>query len=270
MGLDLEKLINDVISLGNKASIAINKVYAEDNFEVVHKEDNSPLTKADMQSHNILTAGLLKLTPGLPVLSEEGGNIDYIVRKTWDRYWLIDPLDGTKEFVGRTGEFTINIALIDKGEAIMGVVMVPQKDECYFAATGLGAFWQQGNNSRQKIFVSELDAKEKIRVTVSRRHGQGGKLDNLLDKLPNYELLSCGSTLKICLIAKGEADLYPRFGKTCEWDTAAGQCVLEQSGGKLLDLAGNRLEYNTKSSIINPEFIAYGCDSLVKLISSMI
>lgn len=270
MSLNLSSLMIDVVEIGKLACDAINKVYSGDSFEVEHKADNSPITIADKNSHNILVDKLKELTPEIPILSEEGGDIDYAIRKNWSRYWLIDPLDGTKEFVNKTGEFTVNIALIDNGAPVLGVVMVPDMHQYYCASKGQGAYFGTDKAKLVEIKASQKTSLEDLRVTVSRRHGQGGRLDNLLKNLPNNTLLSCGSTLKICLIARGEADLYPRFGKTCEWDTAAGQCVLEQSGGKLLDLEGNVLVYNSKSSIINPEFVAIGDSSLEASILNII
>jgi len=229
-------------------------------IEVLRKDDSSPLTQADLAAHHIIESGLSKLTPQLPVLSEESAAIPYATRATWRRYWLVDPLDGTREFIKRNGEFTVNIALIDDGKPVMGVVYAPAKDQLYYASKDCGAFKQSDNQAVQAIKARKLDLAN-ITVAGSRSHSDARMqafLANLAGNLSQPKLISIGSSLKICLVAEGAADVYPRLGLTSEWDTAAAQCVLEQAGGQLTDTSGNTLQYNTKESLLNPEFFACG------------
>lgn len=250
-------LVNDVIAIANKASEAILDVYAnEEDFDIQAKADQTPVTKADMAAHQVIKQGLLTLTPDIPLLSEEGANIPYEVRKQWQYYWLVDPLDGTKEFIDRNDEFTVNIALIHQHQPILGVVHVPVTQECYYAAEGIGAFKADAKGNVQAIHT-RLWQGEKITVTVSRRHARE-RLNEVLSAFNEFEIIHKGSSIKTCMIAEGQADLYPRFGPTSEWDIAACQCVLEQAGGQVLDLANNPLRYNTKDSLLNPFFIAIG------------
>lgn len=233
-------------------------VYQGD-ISITHKEDNSPLTQADLSAHEMITSGLRTLTPDIPVISEESVSIPYDERKSWDKYWLVDPLDGTREFIKRNGEFTVNIALIDHHLPIFGVVYAPALDLLFFGAKGKGAFKRIGSKSPQPIHARAFDPTQ-VTIAGSRSHA-GERLLNFLDRIGPHMLISMGSSLKICLVAEGRADVYPRLGLTSEWDTAAAQCVLEEAGGYLLGTDGNALRYNTKDSLLNPEFFAVGAAS---------
>jgi 3'(2'), 5'-bisphosphate nucleotidase len=251
---DLPALLSAVIDIARRAAGAILEVY-EGDFAVEHKDDRSPLTAADRAAHGVIVAGLQALTPQWPVLSEESVAVPYAERRAWRRYWLVDPLDGTREFVKRNGEFTVNIALIDDGRPVLGVVQVPVRGEVYAAAEGAGAFHLSATGERRALHVAEYRGGP-LRVVASRSHGSP-ELSKLLDALPGHAIVSIGSSLKICLVAAGEADFYPRHGPTSEWDTAAAQCVLEHAGGQLTDFALQPLRYN-KESILNLPFVAFG------------
>jgi 3'(2'), 5'-bisphosphate nucleotidase len=247
--------LDQVTAIARNAGKAIMQVY-EGEVAVSHKQDNSPLTQADLAAHHIIEDGLASLLPQLPVLSEESDGLPYGTRASWDSYWLVDPLDGTREFIKRNGEFTVNIALIEQHQPVLGVVYAPALDLLYFAVRGQGAWRQQGDQPPQQISVKHYDA-AKVLVAGSRSHG-GDRLTEFLTKLGDYELISMGSSLKICLVAEGRADVYPRLGPTSEWDTAAAQCVLEEAGGKLVDEQNRPFRYNTRESLLNPEFFATG------------
>jgi 3'(2'), 5'-bisphosphate nucleotidase len=242
----------DVSRLAREAGAAVMAIYRSGDVEVRNKQDDTPLTAADLASHDIILAGLAKMSPW-PILSEESAAIAYDDRKSWRRYWLVDPLDGTKEFLGRTGEFTVNIALIEDGFPVLGVVYAPAIDRLYRAARGCGAFREMDGAAR--IGVSHYES-GMLRVVASRSH-RGEKLDAFLAGISEHECVSMGSSLKFCLVAEGSADLYPRLGPTMEWDTAAAQCIVEEAGGMVEDLAGNRLQYN-KPVLLNPEFMVSG------------
>lgn len=251
---DRSDRLKEAILLARQAGEAVMAVYGRSEIEVKSKEDDSPLTEADLASHRIIVAGLGKIVPEFPVLSEESAEIPYEERRSWKSYWLVDPLDGTKEFVGRTGEFTVNIALIEDGFPVLGVVYAPAIGRLYHAEKGCGAFLETDEKTT-RIGVSGYSA-GKVRVVASRSH-RGEKLDAFLEKLGDFESVSMGSSLKFCLVAEGSADLYPRLGPTMEWDTAAAQCVVEESGGSVADIEGNRLKYN-KPDLHNPEFMVSG------------
>jgi 3'(2'), 5'-bisphosphate nucleotidase len=249
------ELLANVVKLAHQAGDAILSVYGEQ-FEVTHKSDQSPLTVADLRSHEIITEGLRALTPELPVLSEEASDISFEQRQQWTRYWLVDPLDGTKEFVSRNGEFTVNIALIDDHVPVLGVVHVPVTSTTYTGAVGGGACKQVDGGKPIPLHVCS-PANNPLRIVGSRSH-RGDTLDQYLPKLAPYELVAVGSSLKFCLVAEGSADFYPRFGPTSEWDTAAAQAVVEAAGGGVIKTNGERLRYNTKADLLNPHFLVYG------------
>jgi 3'(2'), 5'-bisphosphate nucleotidase len=253
--MDLEKLIDPVVALAALAGRKILEVYATD-FEVQEKDDASPLTKADLAAHRTITGGLAELTPDLPVISEESGLPPFEERGEWPRYWLVDPLDGTKEFVNRNGEFTVNIALIDDGRPVLGVVRVPVQDKTYVGCEGYGADVREGDEAPRAIHVAASSA-EPPRVVGSRSH-RGESLDRWLANLGDHELVPMGSSLKFCVVAEGLADVYPRLGPTSEWDTGAAQAVVEQAGGAVLELDGRPLSYNRKEDILNPWFVVVG------------
>ena len=251
----MKSLIDPVVALAQEAGRAILEVYSSD-FEVQSKEDDSPLTQADLASHHCIVRGLEALTPGVPIISEESGLPEYEVRSQWDRYWLIDPLDGTKEFVNRNDEFTVNIALIDNQKSVFGVVYVPVQDKTYLGCESYGAELRHADGSVESIAISAASA-QPARVIGSRSH-RGASLDAYLENLGEYDMISMGSSLKFCVIAEGDADLYPRLGLTSEWDTAAAQAVVEQAGGQVVTLDGKPMKYNTKADILNPFFFVIG------------
>jgi len=252
--------LNAVIAIAKAAGAAIMQIYATD-FSVVNKDDQSPLTEADLAAHRLINAALTRLTPQIPILSEESDAMRYATRREWQQYWLIDPLDGTREFVKRNGEFTVNIALIDAHKPVLGVVYAPVTELLYFADVNHGAFKQKKSAAAQQIHSKTLDLNQPI-VAGSRSHADE-KMQRFMHNLQTScavlpELISMGSSLKICLIAEGLADVYPRLGPTSEWDTAAGHCVLAAAGGDIVDIEGLSLRYNTKPSLLNPSFFASG------------
>jgi 3'(2'), 5'-bisphosphate nucleotidase len=253
--IEPQEFIEPMVELAITAGEAILKVYATD-FGIQEKNDGSPLTQADMASHHRIYQGLKALTPDIPILSEESELPTFAERSQWERYWLVDPLDGTREFVNRNGEFTINIALIEASRPIFGVVYVPVINKIYFGCANYGAECRSDGADWEKISVSKKSA-EPVRIVGSRSH-RGSSLDEFLEKLGAYEMCPMGSSLKFCLIAEGAADIYPRFGPTSEWDTAAAQAVVEQAGGSVVTLDGNPLLYNRKSDIINAHFLVIG------------
>ncbi len=268
MHKDYHDWLPSVLELANNAADCIQTFYhskTHENFETKLKEDLSPVTSADLFAHQIIMEGLLALTPDLPVLSEEGVISSFDERARWSRYWLVDPLDGTKEFINGTDEFAINIALIENHIPVLGVVVVPILQECYWALKGYPAYYKQGEHASKVISVN-TEIGQTLKVAISRRSKHTDQeLKTFVERLklssqgvPEISLIECGSALKICLVACGLADIYPRFGDTGEWDTAAGQCILEAAGGILCDIKGNSLKYNTKTSLINPEFMAIG------------
>ncbi|MGH8452992.1 MAG: 3'(2'),5'-bisphosphate nucleotidase CysQ [Nevskiales bacterium] len=247
-------LLAPVVALARQAGDAILRIYQQD-FSVEHKGDDSPLTAADLAAHCCIMEGLLRLTPDIPRLSEEGANIPFAERRQWSRYWLIDPLDGTREFVKRNGEFTVNIALIEQGRPVLGVVHAPVPATTYSAAVGAGAWKQDGDTPATAIRCSATA--QPARIVASRSHVTP-ELEALLTRLPPHEALNIGSSLKLCLVAEGKADFYPRLGLTSEWDTAAGHCVVEQAGGCVSTTDGQSLLYNSKESLLNPNFLVRG------------
>jgi 3'(2'), 5'-bisphosphate nucleotidase len=244
----------ELLALARTAGAAIMRVYAQD-FAVQHKDDRSPLTEADMASHHLIVDGLQRLAPELPVLSEESADVPWETRRAWQRYWLVDPLDGTREFVKRNGEFTVNIALVEAGEPVLGVVYAPALDEMHFGLRGLGSFVCDGA-SQVPVSVRK-PATTPLRVAGSRSHMDPASAA-FIARLGDHELLGMGSSLKFCRMAEARLDVYPRFAPTSEWDTAAGQCVLECAGGAVLTLDGAPLRYNGKDSLLNPHFLALG------------
>lgn len=249
-------LLNAVLDIAQQASRAIMEIYAGD-FAVENKQDDSPLTIADREAHRIITSGLQALTPGIPVLSEESKALDheFATRRHWQTLWLVDPLDGTREFIKRNGEFTVNIALIHDHRPTLGVVTLPAAEVAYSGATGLGAHRADQQSS---VSIHTQHPARPVPIVVGSRSHRGDSLDALLARLGEHELCAVGSALKFCRIAEGAADFYPRLGPTSEWDTAAGQAVLEAAGGQVLDLQGMPLSYNRRDTLLNPNFMAVG------------
>lgn len=274
-GEKLFSVLPQLLRISHKAGAAILEVYTSA-FTVQQKEDKSPLTLADKRSHEIIADGLANLQGwSLPLLSEEGRAIPYKERKTWDMFWLVDPLDGTKEFVKRNSEFTVNIALIQNGNPLLGVIYIPVKNVFYFAAEGLGAYKIEACETEIPGSIEDLlrisfrlplvslssgltPPESHVTVIGSRSHMSLETeqfINDLKKKYAEVDFLAAGSSLKFCLIAEGRADIYPRFGPTMEWDTAAGQAIVEQAGGKVLRAGSQEpLSYN-KDNLLNPSFI---------------
>ena len=255
MSRDLGGLARQVGDIAVRAAAAILEVYQSD-FAVASKDDRSPLTAADLAANRVIVESLRALTPELPVLSEESAAVAWSERARWQRYWLVDPLDGTREFVKRNGEFTVNIALVDDHRPILGVVQVPVTGELACAWQGGGAWITDRAGGIARHVTTRARATPLV-VAGSRSHGSAHE-DALLARLGPCAKLPLGSSLKFLRIAAAEADLYLRLGPTSEWDTAAGQCVLEQAGGAVLDFSGRPLRYNTRDSLLNPDFFAVG------------
>lgn len=251
---DLPALLPEIVRLSRVAGHEILAVYITE-FTVETKPDHSPLTAADLGAHRCLLAGLATLTPEVPIISEESAGVPYEERSRWPWYWLLDPLDGTREFVKRNGEFTVNVALIHHHQPVLGVVHVPVTDLTYFAALGRGAFKQAGADPAYRI-QTRAWTNDPLVVVGSRSHDSDWAAR--LACIGTCHTVAVGSSLKFCLVAEGTADLYPRFGPTSEWDTAAAHCVVEQAGGRVTDLSGQTLRYNTKEDYLNPEFLAFG------------
>lgn len=257
---DLRALRLSCVEIADLAGLAILDVYNEDDLGIVTKDDDSPLTRADLASHKVIVAALEKLTPDWPILSEESTGISTETRRQWQRYWLVDPLDGTKEFIKRNGEFTVNIALIDNGRPILGVVQVPVSNYCYSGSELEGAFLRSLEAVEKPIQVRLPPASPPI-VVGSRSHASP-RVAAYLEQLGSHELTSMGSSLKFCLVASGQADLYPRLGPTMEWDTGAAQAIVEAAGGKVMRTDNTPLDYNQRDTLLNPEFLVIG-DSAV-------
>ena len=253
-------LLLSVVGLAREAGQAILTLYSEVNQAVEYKRDDSPLCQADLASHHVILDGLTRLRPEWPVLSEESEEIPFDRRSSWRYFWMVDPLDGTKEFLHRNGEFTVNIALMDGSVPILGVVYAPALDTMYFAAKGAGA-WKSDGKTTLRIRAAS-PAKSAPRVMVSRSHQVGEEVEEVLKRLTGdsggCEFIPMGSSLKFCLLAEGAADIYPRTGPTMEWDTAAAHCILEEAGGSVVALDGNAMLYN-KRNLLNPGFVARAC-----------
>lgn len=263
---DCTAYLEPTLALARKTSDAILDIYQKSRqFEVQAKQDASPLTQADILAHEILVAGLKQLTPDIPIISEEGGNIPFAVRQQWPRYWLLDPIDGTKEFIKHTGEFAISIALIEQHQPVMGIIYVPVTDTLFYAIVGQGAFKQEINQPARRL-QKVITANHKTRIALGH-HYKLIKLNDIFSKLDEIEIIRIGScVLKFCLLAEGKIDLYPRLGPTAEWDTAAGQIILSEVGGATVNLTGEPLTYNKKDSLLNPSFIAVGDPQILKKI----
>lgn len=256
---DLQQLLPGVLAIAREAGDRIMAIYNRD-FSVQHKKDETPVTEADMAAHAVIDDGLEELAPEYPVLSEESAAIPFEDRARWERYWLVDPLDGTREFIKRNGEFTVNIALIDGHKSILGVVYAPVFSTFYYAAKDLGAFRQENNQPPVAIHVQEK-RRDKLIIAGSRSH-RGKSLEKFLKNVGDHEIFGMGSSLKSCLVAEGKADIYPRLGPTSEWDTAAAQCVVEEAGGRITNTRMETLPYNTKDNLLNPHFFVFGDKSV--------
>ena len=247
-----EQLISSTVEITKEAGEAITEIYNSD-FAYQLKKDLSPITAADKLSHNIITERLKTLTPEIPILSEENCDIPYKIRSQWTQYWLVDPLDGTKEFIKKNGEFTVNIALIENNNPIFGIIHIPVTNETYWGSQVNGSFYLNKNNDVERIRVSD-NHQNPMRIVASRSH-PSEMLNSLLEKLVDYEIIEVGSSIKFCHIASGQADCYPRFGPTSEWDTAAGEAIVRFAGGQIVTTNGNSIKYNLKGNYLNPNFI---------------
>ncbi|MQG94002.1 3'(2'),5'-bisphosphate nucleotidase CysQ [Pseudomonas sp. MN1F] len=253
------QLMHQVVKLAQQAGEAILPFWRAD-VAVTNKADDSPVTAADLAAHRVIADGLLALAPQIPVLSEEDCNIPLAERQGWSRWWLVDPLDGTKEFIAGSEEFTVNIALVENGEVVFGVVSMPTNGRCYFGGRGLGAWRAEAGAEASPIQVRNAPpAGSHFTVVASRRHSspqQEALLADLSAAVGELELANIGSSLKFCLLAEGSADCYPRLAPTSQWDTAAAQGVLEGAGGEVIGLDGQPFRYPARESLLNPFFLA--------------
>ena len=246
-------LLPDVIRIADEASEKVLHIYQSD-FKVHFKEDKSPITAADLAANEIIVQGLRRIARDIPIVSEESAEAPWEERKHWRRFWLVDPIDGTKDFTQRTGEFTINIAMIEDGEPVMGGVIAPALKEAYWGVKGEGAYKRGRTGKARHIRVAE--PRDSLRVVASKNH-LNEDTRAFIAKLGPHETVQAGSSLKFCRIAEGHADIYPRMGPTCEWDTAAAHAVLAAAGGKVQTLEGEPLKYG-KENVLNPWFVAAG------------
>jgi 3'(2'), 5'-bisphosphate nucleotidase len=248
-------VIDAVIDIARRAGAQILEVYGSVDVGHTAKADASPLTAADLRSHELIVTALAQLTPSIPVLSEEAADVAVADRSAWRSYWLVDPLDGTREFLNRNGEFTVNIALVADQTLRLGVVYAPVLGLLYWGLPGSGAWRIDGANEPMAIHV-QAQASVPVRVVGSRSH-RGDSLDTFLARLGPYEFTPIGSSLKFCRVAEGAADVYPRLGPTSKWDTAAAHAVLSAAGGVVMTTAGVPLTYDARDNLLNPSFVAY-------------
>jgi 3'(2'), 5'-bisphosphate nucleotidase len=255
--INLQQAMEQLVEISRGAGLAILEWYDKD-IAVTHKDDDSPLTRADLASHAHICKALRAGWPEIPVLSEESAKVPWQTRRQWNTYWLVDPLDGTKEFINRNGEFTVNIALIENHRPVAGVVHVPVNDLSYHGSVSGGAWRRQGTAAPTAIHVRQPAAKPPV-IVGSRSHANP-ELEDQLARLGEYRLTSMGSSLKFCRLAEGKADFYPRLGPTSEWDTAAAHAVVNAAGGHVVTIDGEPLAYNLKESYLNPHFFVYADD----------
>jgi 3'(2'), 5'-bisphosphate nucleotidase len=263
--IDLAHDIEDIAVLAGRK---ILEIYGAADVHVVTKADQSPLTAADTASQEIIVARLRQRTPGIPILSEESETVPWSERSTWSRFWLVDPLDGTKEFIKRNGEFTVNIALVEQGVPRLGVVHIPAQDTTYVGVAGQGAYKRVGQGAATAIAPRPAPSSG-LRISVSRSHPSAA-LAELLGQLPESETIPLGSSLKLCYLAEGTVDFYPRLGPTSEWDIGAAQAVLEAAGGAVVRTDGTPLRYGTKESLLNPHFLAAGDPAILPRILAIV
>ncbi len=257
----LQALLEPVITIARDAGQQIRTIYEAGQYQSLTKSDNTPVTSADLAAHEAIIAALRTLTPNTPILSEEDAEIPLSTRQRWTEYWLIDPLDGTQEFIAGSGEFAVNIALVRDHHPVLGVIYAPMSDLCYFAARGQGAFKREAGEDRA-IFSRNVGPQDTLKIAVSRRQRREAVMSRL-DEQREYLLLPFGSaSLKSCMVAEGLADCYLRLGPTGEWDTGASQCIVEEAGGKIVDTCYQPLSYNRRESLENPNYMVLGCQSL--------
>lgn len=262
---EITQWIEPCIALAKRAGLGILDIYTRSKqFEIIKKSDHSPLTQADLLANEIITEGLQSLTPDIPLISEENEIPAFHERRDWSRFWLVDPLDGTREFIHHSGEFTVNIALIEDHRPILGVIYIPVSGACYYACEGHGAYKLHNRGDVEKINTRTWRADNtKVLASHSRRLVE---MREKLSHIATFSIKHIGSSLKFCRIAEGISDFYPRLGDTSEWDTAAGQIIVEEAGGKVVDLQGRPLIYNSRDSILNPHFMAIGDNALLETI----
>ncbi|MCK5648569.1 MAG: 3'(2'),5'-bisphosphate nucleotidase CysQ [Gammaproteobacteria bacterium] len=264
---ELRRVLPEVIALARLAGEKILEIYETD-FHIKNKKDNTPVTNADIAANDLIVKTLSELTPHIPVLSEESDEIPYEERCGWETYWLVDPLDGTRAFIEKTGEFSVNIALIYCHRPVVGVIYSPVKKCTFYACKDHGAFYLNDKDEARSIKVrSQCPGDKPRKIVVAGTHSSRSAalqvfLDNLNIEFSGYELKFMGSSLKSCMIAEGEADIYARLGPTSEWDTAAAQCIVEEAGGLITDTKMKSLSYNTKESLLNPNFFVFGDKSI--------
>ena len=258
------ELISDIIEIAQDAGKIILNIYNQTEMKLILKEDKSPLTEADIKSNAHIVKELKKITPKIPIVSEEEMHVPFETRTKWSEYWLVDPLDGIKEFIKRNGEFTVNIALIKNNKPVFGVIDIPVMRKTFWGANGFGSFEIDENKNKKKITTTKTRSK-KIRILTSRSHGN--KDMDFLKKISDYQLIAAGSSLKFCLIANGEADMYLRLGPTCEWDIAAGEAIVQNAGGVVSSIINKPIMYN-KEDKLNPYFIAASNKEIKSIIFS--
>lgn len=259
----MKQFIEPLIQLMKKAGELVLLHYETDH-DVQYKGDNTPYTKVDIASHQVIEEGLKALVPDIPILSEEGEIPDFDVRKAWQRYWLVDPLDGTREYLRKSGQFCINIALIEEHRPVLGMIYIPVTGECFYACKGELSYKQMNGND--EVIRTRPWKNKHSTLALTRKINWQRFLDKFKFVFPqviHFKEEIVGSAIKFCRIAEGKADLYPCFGKTSEWDSAAGQVIVEQAGGHVVDLKWKELRYNTRPSLLNPQFIAVGDDELI-------
>lgn len=260
---DLSHLIPQVIGIAREAGQRILEIYQNKDYQEFTKADDTPVTTADLAAHKIIMQQLSELTPDIPILSEEDADIDLSQRSQWERYWLVDPLDGTQEFIARSGDFATVIALIENNQPVMGVVYAPVSGVTYFAYQNKGAWKIPELDESIRIHTLKHEQKaQPISIAISRRQNIN-RITNKLSPERNYELVPLGSAaLKACLVAEGAVDCYIRLGPTGEWDTAATQCIVEEAGGRILSTRLEPLSYNERDTLENPNFIVLGDESI--------
>ncbi len=254
----LRSLTQDVLSISLEAGVRILEIYSN-GYHVSNKNDDTPLTTADLVANEFIISELSKIASHIPILTEESFDIPFHKRSQWEYYWLVDPLDGTREFIKHNDEFSVNISLIHHGKPVLGVVHAPALNISYFASCSNGAWKTVGSMPPQKIHVrkASTDKNKTLTVTCGRNYSSD-RLKEFLSRLGSYQSLPMGSSLKSCLVAEGVADIYPKMGLTSEWDTAAAQCIVKEAGGFVTDINMEELRYNTKDSLLNPDFLVFG------------
>ena len=252
----LQGLTQEVFAVAHRAGECVLEIYRGD-YDIEEKADNTPLTTADLKASELIERELTALDPRFPVLSEESRAQAFEARRDWRTYWLVDPLDGTREFIKGSGEFAVNIALVHEGRPVIGVIHAPAIGDSYYACAGSGASKLNGTDGAVSIKVRPVPEQGPV-VARSRSRNPSDSLLHYLAQLGEHEEIAMGSSLKSCLVAEGRADVYAGFGPTSEWDTAAAQCIVEEAGGQITDTAMRPLRYNTRSSLLNPHFLVFG------------